>query len=382
MSELAPETEAYAAYLAGLPSDAMRQAAEQQKRMLVMAELPDEEVGKPPVTALGDYLDNEIQLPPMLVEPGLVARGAISAMISRGGKGKTALSLNRLIRWSMGEPVFDELPDLMKPVGPLKVLLIENEGAPGHFQKVLSTILTRNEFTTAQIDMARENVHIWGDGGWSGLKVDDEKDLAMIDRAAGTTEADIIFIEPFRGLWKGEENSSTDMANVLDSLSGLANDHNAAVLITHHERKSGVEGNEDAMSAARGSGVLEAAAAVMERWKPVKAERQRELSWIKNRFEERPAEVRMEFERESWSYRLVQEDEAERDVLKMLGQFPDQYISLSEMSEDLDENYAKIRRVCQKLREDDRIREKRMDGKLVYAHKGDNGNDAESLAIT
>jgi hypothetical protein len=110
VSGLAPETEAYAAYLAGLPSDDARAVAEQQKRMLVLAELPDEEVGKPPVTALGDYLDNEIQLPPMLVEPGLVARGAISAMISRGGKGKTALSLNRLIRWSMGKPVFDDLP--------------------------------------------------------------------------------------------------------------------------------------------------------------------------------------------------------------------------------------------------------------------------------
>jgi len=381
MSELAPETEAYAAYLAGLPSDELRAQAEQQKKMLVLAELPDEEVGAPPVTALGDYLDNEIQLPPMLVEPGLVARGAITAMISRGGKGKTALSLNRLIRWSMGKPVFDELPDLMKPVDPLRVLLIENEGAPGHFQKILATILARNGFTEAEVKLARENVHIWGDGGWSGLKVDNDDDLRMIDRAAGQTNADIVFIEPFRGLWRGEENSSTDMANVLDSLSGLANDHDAAVLLTHHERKSGTEGGEDAMSAARGSGVLEGAAAVMERWKPVKADRQRELSWIKNRFEERPAEVRMEFMRESWSYRLIAESDGEREVLALLGQFPDQYLSLDEIKDDLEESYGKVRRWCKQLAEDDRVRQKRIENKLVYASKGSNG-DAESLAIT
>jgi hypothetical protein len=35
----------------------------------------------------------------------------------------------------------------MKPVAPLKVLLIENEGAPGHFQKILGTILERNDYT-------------------------------------------------------------------------------------------------------------------------------------------------------------------------------------------------------------------------------------------
>jgi len=153
------------------------------------------------------------------------------------------------------------------------------------------------------------------------------------------------------------------------------------VMITHHERKSGVEGNEDAMSAARGSGVLEGAAAVMERWKPVKADRQRELSWIKNRFEERPAEVRMEFMRESWSYRLIAESDGEREVLALLGQFPDQYLSLDEIKDDLEESYGKVRRWCKQLAEDDRVRQKRIENKLVYASKGSNG-DAESLAIT
>ncbi len=377
-----PKVLAYAELLTNASDDDARAAIEQQKRQLVMAALPDEEVGKPPVTKLGDYLDAEIELPPMLVEPGLVARGAISAMISRGGKGKTALSLNRLVRWSMGLPVFDALPDLMRPVEPLNVLIIENEGAPGHFQQVLRTILERNEFTDEQIKLARENVHIWGDGGWSGLKMDRDEDLALVDRAMSVTNADIAFIEPFRGLWQGEENSSTDMANVLDKMSGLANTHNAGVLITHHERKSGVEGGEDAMSAARGSGVLEAVAAVMERWKPVKADRQRELSWIKNRFQERPAEVRMEFQRESWSYRLVEEDEAQRDILQLLGQFPDQYLSIDEIKEEIDESYSTVRRRLRDLKEDDRVREKRIENKLVYAHKGSNGNDTEGLAVT
>lgn len=383
---IAPETEKHVEYLLGLPGEKREQAMKQLDMMLAAATpddlIPDYSGPAPPVTALGEYLDNPIELPPMLVEPGLVGRGAITAMISRGGKGKTALSLNRLMRWSMGLPVFEALPELMKPVAPLRVLLIENEGAPGHFQKVLRTILTRNEFADDHIKLARENVHIWGDGGWSGLKVDRDEDLALVDRAMAVTEADIAFIEPFRGLWQGEENSSTDMANVLDKLSGLANKYDAGVMLTHHERKSGVESGEDAMGAARGSGVLEAVAAVMERWKPVKAGRQRELSWIKNRFEEAPAEVRMEFMRESWSYRLIEEDESQRDVLKLLGQFPDQYLSLNELAEELDENYSKVRRTMADLKEDDRVREKRIENKLVYAHKGRASDDIESLAIT
>jgi RecA-family ATPase len=381
-SDIHETTKAYADHLAGLASDDDRSAAERQKNVLVQAQLPDEEIGKPPVSTLGEYLDREIALPPMLVQPGLVARGAVSAMIARGGKGKTAVSLNRLLRWSMGKPLFDELPDVFCPEdGPLRVLLIENEGAPGHFQKVLRTILSENNFTGDDIEKARENVHIWKDGGWSGLKMDEAEDRALVDRATQLTKADIVFVEPFRGLWKGDENSSTDMAVVLDAFSEIANKHDCGFLLTHHERKSGAGEDGDPMSAARGSGVLEAHAAVMERWRPAKGGEQRELSCIKNRFEEPYSDVRMEFDRQKWSYRYVQEAEIDRAILKHMQQFPNQWMGAKEVADELDETYAKTRRHLNKLETEERVRKTTNQNQVMYTIKDKNG-DQEGLAIT
>ena len=383
MSELTNETIDYGDYLASLDSDEARERAMRQLKQLVVAQLPDQEVAKPPITTLGEYLDTEIELPPVLVEPGLVARGAISAMIARGGKGKTAVSLNRLVRWSMGKPLIDDLPDLMKPVGPLKILIIENEGAPGHFQKVLRTILTENDFTDEEQQLARENVTIWGDGGWSGLKLDDPANIELVDRAVAETGCDIVFIEPFRGLWRGDENSSTEMANVLDSISDIANRYDCAAMITHHENKSGGSDGGDPMSAARGSSVMEAVCAVMERWSPVKGGRQRELSWIKARFDEAPAPVRLEFDREKWSYRYVAEEEGEREVLGFLSQFPGQYMTINEIKDELGETYARVRKWANSLADQDKLRRRTDAGSIHYCYSGGHEDDETApLAIT
>lgn len=380
---LTPEIEAYGDYVASLdPAD--RPAAKQALRQYVVAQIPDEQLGEDyKVKDLGTYLDTEIESPPMLVEPGLVARGALSSMTSRAGKGKTAVSLNKLIRWSMGKPLFDELPDVLAPVEPLRILLIENEGAPGHFQKILKLILHKNGFTKEEIALARENVHIWGDGGWSGLKLDHEDNVAMVSTAAARTKADIVFIEPFRGLWSGDENSSTDMAVVLDSMSQIANENMCGLMITHHETKSGGS-SEEAMDAARGSTAFEGHVAVMERWTPVRGGRQSELSWVKWRFAEKPAPVRMEFNRETWSYRLVGEGELERDILKLLGQFPGDYFTLVEIAEELSLNskdHQSLRRALRRLVEDDRLRERRADGAAQWTMKT-NDDAGEALALT
>lgn len=365
---------------------------EQRKRGLKVIETlatnaaPSEEVGKPPVATMGEYLDRELAEAPVLVHPGIMARGAITAMVARGGKGKTTVSLNRLIRWSMGKPLFDELPDVMRPEKPLRSLIIENEGAPGHFQKVLRTILHENGFTDEEKAMARENIFIWGDGGWSGLKLDDDANVATVKRAVEASKPDIVFIEPFRGLWRGNENDSTEMANVMDQFSEIANEFECAILLTHHERKSGAQDGDDPMSAARGSGVLEGHAAVMERWIPVKGGKYRELSWIKARFEEPPAPVTMEFDRHAWSYTYVGEDDMTRDVEKFISQFPDSWMSATEIANETGYPYHKVRKLLGNLRDGDppKVASRAVEGKVHFRWKdyGGGEDDIGGLAVT
>lgn len=92
-------------YLARLDEEG-RERARRAARQALVANQPDDE-GKPPVRTLGEYLDHKLETPPVLVyapedhgiHTGLLCRGAITAMVAKGGKGKTAVSLNKIIRW-------------------------------------------------------------------------------------------------------------------------------------------------------------------------------------------------------------------------------------------------------------------------------------------
>lgn len=373
----------YGEYLLGLPEDERRLAGETLNQRLAAAQ-SDEEVGRPPVRTIGEFLDDEIVTPPILVEPGLIAIGAINALTSRGGKGKTALSLNRLLRWSMGLPWFPNLDDAFKPVRPLRVLIVENEGSGGHFQGIIRTILHHNDFTPEQIELARTNAHIWGDGGWSGLKIDRDEDFEMVDRAVAMTEADILFVEPFRGLWRGDENNATEMGEVCDRMSEIANRHGCGVMLTHHERKSGAGDGADAdpMSAARGSGVLEGVAATMERWVPVKGGKERQLEQVKYRFADPYAPVRLRFHRDRYGYEYVAEDENLRRVLAVLNKERGVEFTVATVNEEIEEgSEQRTRRWLNMLVEGDAwdVEAHNRANTKYYRLGGNGGNDAVDL---
>jgi hypothetical protein len=274
----------------------------------------------------------------------------------------------------------------MRPTGELKTLVIENEGAPGMFQDVIRKIVNNGGFTEDEVAKIRSNVLIWGDGGWSGLKLDNPADLSMIERGLAEYKPDILFMEPFKGLWKGDENSSTEMANVLDALNGLGTRFNCGVMLTHHERKSGVGEDGDEMSASRGSSVLEAAAAVMERWRPVQNGSQRELKWTKWRFAQPAAPIRMQFDPHRHGYDWVSEDVLLRQILAVMEQAPADWYTVGEIAEEIGESERNVRNVLKEHAKDDgRFKAGRNpDGGFRYRLTQSNGDEDSpgGLSIT
>jgi hypothetical protein len=254
-----------AAEFAAITDDGERERWLARFKLTAMNSAP-EEAFEAPIRTLGQYLSDPIEIPPVLVEPFIVVRGGITCTIGRAGKGKTVMNMNRMMRWCAGLPMFD---DWKSPAGdhqlvpteetPLKILVIENEGAGGLFHRQLGIMLNaEGRFTDAQRELVKENMLIWGDGGYSDLKLDDPKRIQQVKDGCEKWEPDIVFIEPFRGLWTGEENSATDMAKVADALSEIAAAANCGIQLSHHERKSGVGEDGEKMSAGRGSSRLRA----------------------------------------------------------------------------------------------------------------------------
>jgi len=273
--------------------------------------------------------------------------------------------LNRLMMWAAGKALFgdftathgeDEGRPFMEPSGPLKSLIMENEGSAGMFHQKMGTMLYNcgDLLTDEDRQAIRNNVHVWGDGGYSGLKLDDEKGVNQLRAGIEKVEPDIVFIEPMRQLWRGEENSATDMAVVVDNILAMANDYDCGFILSHHERKGGA-GEDDLMSAGRGSTVLEGAVACMENFQSVKNGDYRELTWSKARYLQPPPPVRLEYDRDSGWYNYVAEDTLDRAILEIL-EVQDEPINKAGIIDILDEKTTTVEKALKRLTDGQRIR--------------------------
>lgn len=339
---------------------------EERERLMKRAELiavnlmSDEQVeaeSQPQIRTLEEYLAWDIPVPPILVEPALVVRGGLTCTVGRAGKGKTQVNLNRIMRWSCGEPLFDGLTNkqgdtILGPSGPLRILVVENEGAAGMFHRQVGIMVNAEGYIPDEKRATvKENVLVWGDGGWSGLKLDDQEKLGELRRGIEKHKPDIVFVEPFRGLWSGDENSATDMAVVADALSGIASDYDCGVILTHHERKTGAGEDGEKMSAGRGSTVLEGVVATMENFEIAKGGDFRELSWSKVRYGGGHVllPIRMEWQAGDWWYRHVPLDEIEQSILNALADSDPDPMTVKDLCEELGEREHTIRRTLKPM---------------------------------
>jgi len=359
---ITPEVQAFADYLATFENPEDIERAFKRVRGLTVAQAGDE-VFEPPIRTLGKYLSDPIEVPPVLVEPYMVVRGGLTCTIGRAGKGKTVMNLNRILRWAAGRPMFDGWEDHdgnlnYNPAQPLKILVIENEGAGGLFHRQIGVMLNTGDYLTPEDrKLVRENVLIWGDGGYSGLKLDDPAKLDAVRAGCEKWEPDVVFVEPFRGLWNGEENSSTDMAVVVDALVEIGADFKCGVMLAHHERKSGVGEDGEKMSAGRGSTVLEGAVTVMENFESVVAGNFRELSVSKSRHGKAPNTVRMEWDGDAWWYKHVPMDAIQETIMDAIRDNNGEAMTISDLHEVTQETKSRLRDAAKGMVKEQRLRQ-------------------------
>lgn len=352
---IAPEVEALARLLSEQPDDEARQRLLKQVNLRAASVTPDESIGSAPITTLGDYLAQQIEVPPRLVDPALFVRGGIFCITGAPGKGKTSFLLNCLISWASGRPVFPGC-DVLSPNEPVRSLIIENEGAPGEFHRKVGIMLNKGPLTETEQRLAKENVMIWGDGGYSGLKLDDQAYVERLRRGCEDHKPDVVFIEPFHGLWSGEENSASEMRRVLDTMQEIATAHDCCVAIAHHDRKSGSYEEGDLMNVARGSGALAGAVTVMSHHRPVKDEELREWSVSKSRHAPKPTAVRMMWDDSSQWYKWVPEEKGEGEVLRLLQEADGEPCYIADLSTQLGESQKWVRTRLKKLKEEGRVK--------------------------
>lgn len=370
-----------AEYFAALDAPERKEAFERVNAQVKLAAPVEEVDPPPPVHTLEEYFAMDLKEPPSLVSDCQVVRGEITATIARAGRGKTTLLTNRMMRWAAGLPLFDDLEDVQAPDEPLRQLLIENEGSGYYMRENLEKLYEHIAITDAKKELAKKNLMVWGDGGYTGLKVDRDEDLDIIERALREHRPDILYLEPFRGIWSGDENDNSAMEEVLDRLVALANGYECGIMLSHHSNKAPIEG--DWMGASRGATALEGKVAAMEVFYPVHNDEQRELKWAKKRYGKKhaPAPIRMEYDFDTRSLKRIPDSEIQQEVLSFLaGDDPPMWWTKAQIAEEVDETQDRVdRQALRPLLEQGRIVKKNKDGMVKYRLKVGDSDKGEEL---
>lgn len=352
---IAPEVEALARLLAAQEDDDARNRILKQVQLRAASTTPDESIGKAPITTLGDYLAQTIEVPPRLVEPAMFVRGGIFCITGAPGKGKTSFLLNCLISWAAGRDMFPGC-DMLTPSQPIRSLIIENEGAPGEFHRKVGIMLNKGPLTEDQRELANKNILVWGDGGYSGFKLDDPAYVERLRRGCEEYKPDVIFIEPFHGLWSGEENSASEMRKVLDTMQEIATGQDCCIAIAHHDRKSGSYEEGDLMNVARGSGALAGAVTVMSHHRPAKDDQLREWSVSKSRHAPKPAAIRMLWDDATQWYSWVPDERGADDIFRLLQEAEGEPCYVADLATQLGETQKWVRSRLKKLKDEGRVK--------------------------
>jgi len=261
------------------------------------------------------------------------------------------------------------------------MLLVENEGSGYYMRENMEKLYDHIAIDEEKKELAKQNLMVWGDGGYTGLKVDRDEDLELVERALRENTPDILLLEPFRGIWTGDENDNSAMEEVLDRLVGLANTYNCGIMLSHHSNKAPIEG--DWMGASRGATALEGKVAAMEVFYPVHNEEQRELKWAKKRYGKKaqPAPIRMEYDFDTRSLKRIPDSEIQMEVLSFLSaDDPPMYWTKAQIAEEVDETQDRVdRQALRPLLEQGRIIKKNKEGATKYRLKVGDSDKGEEL---
>jgi hypothetical protein len=172
---------------------------------------------------------------PWIAEP-LLARGHLTLLVGREGRGKSLLAMAAAAGLLAGESVAGlDVP------APASVMLVDAENSVGELHRRLHCL-------GIGPDLAADRLAIF-DGTQLDLgKPDHLTALADEVRAIGP---DVLVIDSMRSTWTGKENDSDAAGPHLDRLRGvIARDLDVAVLVLHHSNKAGAYRGSTAIGAS------------------------------------------------------------------------------------------------------------------------------------
>lgn len=191
-----------------------------------------------PVIHARDLADGDGEVE-WLVE-GLWSAGAVGLVGGEPKCCKSFLALDLAVSVASGRPCLGRYPVVG---GAGRVMLFAAEDAQKVVKKRLRGIAAARGVTIEDCDLHVINVE--------RLRLDVEAEVAALEATIAMLRPKLLILDPFVRLHRIDENSSAEVAALLDRLRQVQRRHGVAILIVHHAKKNG--GSARGGQALRGS---------------------------------------------------------------------------------------------------------------------------------
>ena len=163
-----------------------------------------------------------------LIGDSWLCRGGSVLLIGQSGVGKSALCVQLMLHWSLGEDCLG-----IKPARPLRACMIQQENDECDMALMVQGVAKCLHLADSEITAAKENIHILRNTTARGKQF-----LSLVERIVETHKPDIFFIDPLVSFYGGDMNNAEKMGDFLyNGLSVISDKHGTSFIVGHHTGK-------------------------------------------------------------------------------------------------------------------------------------------------
>lgn len=148
------------------------------------------------------------------VVKGLVVQGCLTVLNGREGEGKSLLTMALAAGVALGEAE----AGMDCALG--RAAIVDAENGEWEFHRRVHSI-----------GLPRDVLAFEADG------LDLRRDLAELERVLAEHSPDLLILDSFRSLWRGDENDAREASEVLDALRNLIRRYGTGTILLHHSGK-------------------------------------------------------------------------------------------------------------------------------------------------
>jgi hypothetical protein len=166
--------------------------------------------------------------PNELLKDRFLCKGGTLLFAGPTGVGKSSLTMQALILWALGKPLFG-----IQPSRALKSLLIQAENDEGDLAEMRDGVLHGLSLPPDETSQALEGVEVITEDSTSG-----EAFAPFLDAALGAKAVDLVAVDPVFAYLGGDSSSQKDVTPWLrNKLLPIIHKHNVGLILIHHTNK-------------------------------------------------------------------------------------------------------------------------------------------------